>query len=57
MQLKLLKCDWGMEHLGPMPDRLRAFAKAGYDGVSVQHRHGTARVRRPNKEPGSTTSR
>ena len=33
MQLKLLKCDWGMEHLGPMPDRLRAFAKAGYDGV------------------------
>jgi len=33
MQLKLLKCDWGMEHLGPMPDRLRAFAQAGYDGV------------------------
>ena len=33
MKLKLLKCDWGMEHLGEMPDRLRAFAKAGYDGV------------------------
>ena len=33
MELKLLKCDWGMEHLGEMPDRLRAFAKAGYDGV------------------------
>jgi hypothetical protein len=25
MKLKLLKCDWGMEHLGEMPDRLRAF--------------------------------
>lgn len=33
MKLKLLKCDWGMEHLGEMPDRLRAFAAAGYDGV------------------------
>ena len=33
MQLKLLKCDWGMEHLGAMPDRLRAYAAAGYDGV------------------------
>ena len=33
MKLKLLKCDWGMEHLGAMPDRLRAFAAAGYDGV------------------------
>ncbi len=33
MRLKLLKCDWGMEHLGAMPDRLRAYATAGYDGV------------------------
>ena len=33
MKLKLLKCDWGMEHLGAMPDRLRAYARAGYDGV------------------------
>lgn len=33
MELKLLKCDWGMEHLGEMPDRLRAYAAAGYDGV------------------------
>ena len=33
MQLKLLKCDWGMEHLGPMPARLQAYAEAGYDGV------------------------
>ena len=33
MQLKLLKCDWGMEHLGEMPARLRAYAQAGYDGV------------------------
>ena len=22
-----------MEHLGPMPERLRAYARAGYDGV------------------------
>jgi len=33
MKLKLLKCDWGMEHIGDMPKRLRAFADAGYDGV------------------------
>lgn len=33
MELKLLKCDWGMEHLGPRPERLRAYAAAGYDGV------------------------
>jgi len=33
MKLKLLKCDWGMEHLGTMQDRLRAYAAAGYDGV------------------------
>ena len=33
MKLKLLKCDWGMEYLGDMPKRLRAFADAGYDGV------------------------
>ncbi|NKB99303.1 MAG: TIM barrel protein [Pseudomonadales bacterium] len=33
MELKLLKCDWGMEHLGEMPERLRAYAAAGYDGV------------------------
>ena len=33
MELKLLKCDWGMEHLGDMPARLEAYAAAGYDGV------------------------
>jgi sugar phosphate isomerase/epimerase len=33
MELKLLKCDWGMEHLGDMPARLRKYAEAGYDGV------------------------
>ncbi|MDG2304517.1 MAG: hypothetical protein P8R42_07635 [Candidatus Binatia bacterium] len=33
MKLKLLKCDWGMDHLGDMPDRLRTYSKAGYDGV------------------------
>lgn len=33
MELKLLKCDWGMEHLGEMPDRLARYAEAGYDGV------------------------
>jgi len=33
MQLKLIKCDWGMEHLGDMPQRLRAYRDAGYDGV------------------------
>jgi hypothetical protein len=33
MELKVLKCDWGMEHLGDMPDRLAAYAAAGYDGV------------------------
>jgi sugar phosphate isomerase/epimerase len=33
MQLKLLKCDWGMEQLGDQRERLRKFAAAGYDGV------------------------
>ena len=33
MELKLLKCDWGMEYLGDMPARLEAYAAAGYDGV------------------------
>ncbi|MCB1693922.1 MAG: TIM barrel protein [Pseudomonadales bacterium] len=33
MQLKFIKCDWGMEHLGEMPERLKAYAAAGYDGV------------------------
>jgi hypothetical protein len=33
MRLQLIKCDWGMEHLGDMPQRLHAFAAAGYDGV------------------------
>ncbi len=33
MRLALLKCDWGMEHLGEMPERLRRYAEAGYDGV------------------------
>jgi len=33
MDLKLLKCDWGMEHLGDQAERLDRFARAGYDGV------------------------
>lgn len=33
MELKLLKCDWGMEHLGDQRVRLKAYAAAGYDGV------------------------
>jgi len=33
MQLKLLKCDWGMEHLGDQRQRLAKFAAAGWDGV------------------------
>lgn len=33
MELKFIKCDWGMEYLGDQDDRLRAFAKAGYDGI------------------------
>lgn len=33
MRLKLLKCDWGMEYLGAMPDRLHAYKRAGYDGM------------------------
>lgn len=35
MELKLLKCDWGMEHLGSARERLEAYAKAGYDGVEA----------------------
>ena len=37
MELKLLKCDWGMEHLGDMPTRLRAYAEAGYNGLECAH--------------------
>lgn len=33
MELKLLKCDWGMEYLGDMKNRLKHYAAAGYDGV------------------------
>ena len=33
MELKLLKCDWGMEALGDQRARLRKYAEAGYDGV------------------------
>jgi len=33
VDLKLLKCDWGMEYLGDMQTRLRIYAEAGYDGV------------------------
>ena len=39
MELKLLKCDWGMEYLGEMPDRLRRYAEAGYDGVECANIH------------------
>lgn len=35
MKLKLLKCDWGMEHLGDPVARFRAYAAAGYDGVEA----------------------
>lgn len=33
MQLKLIKCDWGLEHLGDMSERLKVYRDAGYDGV------------------------
>ncbi len=33
MELKLLKCDWGMEYLGEMPERLKKYAGAGYNGL------------------------
>jgi hypothetical protein len=33
MELKFLKCDWGMEKLGPMSVRLRKYAEAGYNGI------------------------
>ena len=35
MELKLLKCDWGMEHLGDARARFQAYATAGYDGVEA----------------------
>jgi hypothetical protein len=35
VKLKLLKCDWGMEHLGDVAARFRAYAHAGYDGVEA----------------------
>jgi|TARA_B100000809_G_scaffold264589_2_gene320835 hypothetical protein len=33
MDLKLLKCDWGMEYLGDMKARLHKYAEAGYNGL------------------------
>jgi sugar phosphate isomerase/epimerase len=33
MQLKLIKCDWGLEHLGDQRERLRRYAEAGWDGI------------------------
>ncbi|MFM1549872.1 MAG: sugar phosphate isomerase/epimerase family protein [Lentisphaeria bacterium] len=33
MELKLLKCDWGMEYLGDPSERLHKYKEAGYDGV------------------------
>ena len=33
MELKLLKCDWGMEKYGEMPERLKKYKEAGYDGI------------------------
>ncbi len=33
MKLELIKCDWGMEHLGDQRTRLRRYAEAGWDGV------------------------
>lgn len=33
MRLELIKCDWGMEHLGDQRERLRRYADAGWDGV------------------------
>jgi hypothetical protein len=33
MRLLITKCDWGMEYLGDLPKRLKAFADAGFDGV------------------------
>jgi hypothetical protein len=33
MDLKLLKCDWGMEYLGDQRARLAKFAAAGWDGI------------------------
>lgn len=35
VKLKLLKSDWGMEHLGDAASRFRAYADAGYDGVEA----------------------
>ena len=33
MEMVITKCDWGMEYLGDLPQRLRKFAEAGFDGV------------------------
>ena len=33
MRLIVTKCDWGMDYLGDLEQRLKAFADAGYDGV------------------------
>jgi sugar phosphate isomerase/epimerase len=37
MKLKLVKADWGMEYLGDMPERLRLYREAGYDGIECAH--------------------
>lgn len=33
MKVKLFKCDWGMEYIGPPEKRLAQYKAAGYDGV------------------------
>ena len=33
MDLKLIKCDWGMGNYGDMKVRLHKYADAGYDGL------------------------
>jgi hypothetical protein len=33
MKLMITKSDWGMEYLGDLPQRLREFSDAGFDGV------------------------
>ena len=33
MKMMITKSDWGMEYLGDLPQRLREFSRAGFDGV------------------------
>ena len=33
MEIKYLKCDWGMEGYGTPKERLKKYKDAGYDGV------------------------